>query len=524
VNRSVLYRVALFVGLAVAAVVVLVPTAVRPAPAWWPWRQPVRLGLDLQGGTYLLYGVDIEQAIDTTIDRSMQDLERELREAQIGATSVERQGRTIELRLANKDKRRDAEDLVRERFPSLVPAPQPDVERGADLAFALDPREVQRLRENVREQALKIIRNRIDQFGVAEPTVQAQGNDEIVVQLPGIQDPQRAKDLIGKTALLEFKLLPRAGDPNAGTIEKPGPGMQVLPGKSAGGRRQSYLVERRTLMTGDVLTDARVSPGSATEGMAVEFVLDARGTKQFAQITSANVGRNLAIVLDGVVESAPVIREPITGGRGQITGRFDFAEAQDLANVLRNGALPAPLKLLEERTVGPSLGQDSIRNGVLSFIVGSTLVVLFMVLYYRGGGLIADGALLMNVLLLVATFAAFGFTLSLPGIAGIVLTIGMAVDANVLILERIREELRLGKSPRAAIDAGYERAWYAIRDSNLTTFLSGLILFQFGSGPVRGFAVTLCVGILTSLATGVFGTRVVYDLITARRRLATVSV
>jgi len=214
----------------------------------------------------------------------------------------------------------------------------------------------------------------------------------------------------------------------------------------------------------------------------------------------------------------------ITGGRGQITGRFDFTEAQDLANVLRNGALPAPLKLMEERTVGPSLGQDSIRNGVLSFVVGASLVIAFMVLYYRGGVLIADGALLMNVLLLVATFAAFGFTLSLPGIAGIVLTIGMAVDANVLILERIREELRLGKSPRAAIDAGYERAWYAIRDSNLTTFLSGLILFQFGSGPVRGFAVTLCVGILTSLATGVFGTRVVYDLLTTRRRLTTVSV
>src|SRR5207249_32974 len=255
---------------------------------------------------------------------------------------------------------------------------------------------------------------------------------EIVVQLPGIQDPQRAKDLIGKTALLEFKLTAQGAQ--AGTIEHPGPGTQVLPGKSESGRRQSYLVERRTLMTGDVLTDAHVSPGSATEGMAVEFVLDARGAKQFGQITSASVGRNLAIILDGVVESAPVIREPITGGRGQITGRFDFTEAQDLANVLRNGALPAPLKLIEERTVGPSLGQDSIRNGVLSFVVGSALVVVFMLAYYRGGGLIADGALLLNILFLVGAFAAFGFTLSLPGIAGIVLTIGMAVDANVLIL------------------------------------------------------------------------------------------
>jgi preprotein translocase subunit SecD len=358
---------------------------------------------------------------------------------------------------------------------------------------------------------------------VAEPTVHAQGTDEIVVQLPGIQDPQRAKELIGRTALLEFKLVARG--PEAGTPDHPGPNVQVLPGKGEKGRRaERVLVERRTLMTGDVLTDASVGQGGVTEGMVVNFVLDARGTKEFGEITSANVGRQLAIILDGVVESAPVIEDPITGGRGLIRGHFDFAEAQDLANVLRNGALPAPLKLIEERTVGPSLGQDSIRKGVLSFVVGSALVILFMLVYYRGGGAIADGALLLNVLFLVGAFAAFGFTLSLPGIAGIVLTIGMAVDANVLILERIREELRLGKTARAAIEAGYERAWYAIRDSNVTTFCSGLILFQFGSGPVRGFAVTLCLGILTSLATGVFGTRVVYDFVTARRRLATVSV
>jgi preprotein translocase subunit SecD len=524
VNRSVLYRAALFVALAVAGIVVLVPTLVRPAPTFRPWKQPVRLGLDLQGGTHLLYAVDIEQAIDGTVDRAMQNLERELRDAQIGASSVDRDGRTINIRLANRDRRREVEDLVKQRFANLVPVPQTDVENAADLAYTLAPPEIQRLRENVREQALKIIRNRIDQFGVAEPTVQAQGADEIIVQLPGIQDPQRAKELIGRTALLEFKLI--ATGPQAGTVKNPGPGVQVLPGRAAECKppERKCLVERRTLMTGDVLTDAHVSPGSMTEGMAVEFVLDAAGAQQFAQLSSANVGRQLAIVLDGNVESAPVIREPITGGRGQITGRFDFAEAQDLANVLRNGALPAPLKLLEERTVGPSLGQDSIRNGILSFVVGSVLVVAFMLVYYRGGGLIADAALLLNVFFLVSTFAAFGFTLSLPGIAGIVLTIGMAVDANVLILERIREELRLGKSPRAAIDAGYERAWYAIRDSNLTTFLSGLILFQFGSGPVRGFAVTLCVGILTSLLTGVFGTRVVYDLLTSGRRLTTVSV
>jgi len=507
--------------LALVSVVFLVPTFARSVPYWWPWQEPIRLGLDLRGGTYLLYGVDIEQAIDNTVDRQMQDLEREFQSARIGASAIERDGRVIRIQLANKDKRQQVLDLVRERFPNLKEANVPDSGVGG-LAFTLEEREVQRLRDSVREQALNIIRNRIDQFGVAEPTIQAQGADEIVVQLPGIEDPQRAKELIGRTAVLEFKLL--AQGPQAGTLEQPGAGTEVLRGKGDDGGPQRYLVERRTLMTGDVLTDASVSPGSLTEGMVVNFVLDARGAKQFGELTTAKVGRNLAIILDDVVESAPTIREPITGGRGQITGRFDFAEAQDLANVLRNGALPAPLTMLEERTVGPSLGKDSIRKGALSFIVGSLAVFLFMAFYYRGGGLIADAALLTNVLLVLGVFAAFGFTLTLPGIAGIVLTVGMAVDANILILERVREELRLGKTARAAVEAGYARAWSAILDSNVTVLISGLILFQFGSGPVRGFAVTLCLGIFTSLVTAVFGTRVLYDWRLSRRRLQTVSV
>jgi preprotein translocase subunit SecD len=516
-----MYRVVGFALLTVAAMVFLLPTFLQAHPPWWPWQQPIRLGLDLQGGTHLLYGVDVEEALANTIDRYAADIERELRQEQIGASTVDRKGGEIHIRLANAEKVQQALDVVKERFSGLTAVPQPDAAPGT-IAFVLAPPEIQRIRDNVQEQALKIIRNRIDQFGVAEPTVQAQGTEQIVVQLPGIQDPQRAKELIGKTAVLEFKLL--AQGPQAGTPERPGPGVQALHGKGESGRRESYLVERRTLMTGDVLTDASVSPGSATEGMAVDFVFDARGAKQFGDLTRANVGRNLAIILDGVVESAPVIREPITGGRGQITGRFDFTEAQDLANVLRNGALPAPLKLMEERTVGPSLGKYSIQQGSLSLVVGGLAVFLFMSLYYRGGGLIADAALLTNVLLVLATFAAFGFTLTLPGLAGIVLTIGMAVDANILILERVREELRLGKTARAAVDAGYDRAWSAILDSNVTVLISGLILFQFGSGPVRGFAVTLCLGILTSLVTAVFATRTIYDLILSRRRLQTVSV
>jgi preprotein translocase subunit SecD len=520
VSGSVGTRAAIFAALALAAVVLITPTFVNPVPKWWPWQRTLRLGLDLQGGTHLLYTVGIDQAVDNTIDRIGRDLEREFKDAGIGAFTVDRDGHKLSVRLANKDKKQEARGVVKQRFPNLVNAEGGPSD--ADVVLEPTPAEIERVRSGVVEQALQVIRNRIDQFGVTEPTVIAQGNDEIVVQLPGIQDPQRAKDLIGRTAVLEFKFV--AQGPSAGSFESPGAGIQALPGSSEGGRPGKYLVERRPIMTGDVLTDARVQPGGAMEGPTVNFVLDAQGARLFGDATSSHVGRQLAIVLDGYVQSAPVIREAITQGHGQISGRFTFEEAQDLANVLRNGALPAPLTLQEERTVGPSLGKDSIRKGTLSFVVGSLGVIIFMLIYYKGGGAIADGALFVNVLLILAAFAAFGFTLTMPGIAGIVLTVGMAVDANVLILERIREELRLGKTVKGAVEAGYERAWYAIRDSNLTTFASGLILFQFGTGPVRGFAVTLCVGILTSVLTGVFGTRIVYDWLVTRRRMDTVSV
>jgi len=516
---SIGYRALFFAALVVAALIFVLPTFVSPVPAWWPWKQPVRLGLDLQGGTHLLYEVEVEQGLDSRVEQIGRDVETALRDAQMGAFTVERQGRTLEVRLASSDKRADAKRVLQEHFPSLT-LTESAGSGAADFTLALAPREEQALRERFVDQALQILRNRIDQFGVAEPTILAQGTNEIVVQLPGIQDPQRAKDLIGRTALLEFKLV--AEGPQAGTPQSPGPGMQAVPGRP--GDRNQYLVEKRPIVTGDMLTDARVRPGGITEGYAVDFTFDGRGASLFGDATTRNVHRRLAIVLDGVVQSAPEIREPITGGKGQITGRFDFKEAQDLANVLRNGALPAPLKLLEERTVGPSLGRDSIRQGSISFAVGSLAVVIFMMIYYRGGGLIADFALMINLLFILGAFAVFGFTLTLPGIAGIVLTVGMAVDANILVLERMREELRHGKSVRAAIATGYERAWNAIFDSNVTTFASGLILFQFGTGPVRGFAVTLCLGILTTMATAVFLTRVVYDWLVIEQRATTVSI
>lgn len=518
---SVGQRVLVLVALAVAALVVVVPTFVSPPPSWWPWKQSVRLGLDLQGGTHLLYQVQIEQAVDNQIDRVAREVEREMRDAQVGAFTAERVGRTIQVRLANRDKRPEARKHVEDRFPQLKVGESASSD-AADVTLELPERELLRIRDGVVEQAINVMRNRIDEFGVVEPTLQVQGSDEIVVQLPGIQDPQRAKDLIGRTAVLEFRFL--AQGPQAGTPESPGPGTVAMNGERDACPGGKCLVERRGIMTGDVLTDARVQPGGSLEGPTVDFVLDGQGARLFGEATSRNVGRQLAIILDNFVQSAPVIREAITGGRGQISGRFTFEEAQDLANVLRNGALPAPLKLMEERTVGPSLGKDSIRQGTISLIVGSALVWAFMLVYYRGGGVITDLALLLNVLLLVGVFALFGFTLTLPGIAGLVLTVGMAVDANILILERMREELRLGKNARAAIEAGYDRAWSAILDSNVTLFLSGLIMFQFGSGPIRGFAVTMCVGIATTLVTAVFATRVMYDWLVTQRRLTTVSV
>src|SRR5262245_48982231 len=516
---SIGYRALAFVAMIIASLVLALPTFVSSMPSWWPRQQPVRLGLDLQGGTHLLYQVEIEKGIEARVEQIGRDVESALRDSQVGAFTVERQGKTLLVKLANHDKRADVKRILQDRFPALTLEESAGGD-AADFTLAMSEREQIAARERFVEQALQILRNRIDQFGVSEPIVQAQGSDEIVVQLPGIQDPQRAKELIGKTALLEFKIV--ATGPQAGTPQAPGPGMVTASGRP--GDRNQYILEKRPIVTGDMLTDAQVRPGSALEGYAVDFVFDGRGAAAFGDATTRNVHRQLAIVLDGIVQSAPEIREPITGGRGQITGRFDLREAQDLANVLRNGSLPAPLQLLEERTVGPSLGRDSVRAGALSFAVGGAMVVLFMLLYYRGGGAIADLALLANVLLILGAFAAFGFTLTLPGIAGIVLTVGMAVDANILILERVREELRAGKSARAAVEAGYDRAWAAIFDSNVTTFLSGVILFQFGTGSVRGFAVTLCLGIITTLVTGVYLTRIIYDWLVVGKRVATVSV
>jgi preprotein translocase subunit SecD len=532
-RRSVTARI-LFVAVAtLAALIYLTPTLFDRLPAWWSSILPadkVHLGLDLQGGTHLVLEVKVDKAVENSVDRIRADLANVLRERGIAGTAVEKvQGAQLQLKVPAADVER-VRSVLKGDFPNLVVVNTQTSGGVQQLTLAVSKEEMRSIRDYAVDQSLETIRNRIDQFGVSEPTIQRQGQQDILVQLPGIQDPERAKEIIGKTALLEFKLLDETTNVDEALRNGPPPGREILYGYGArengkpAGEKIPYVLEARTLMTGETIVDARVRPPTQLEGPHVELILNSSGARLFEQITGANIKRRLAIVLDNRVYSAPVIQDRIGGGRATITGSFDIKEARDLAIVLRAGALPAPVEIVEERTVGPSLGRDSVQQGIASFIVGGALVIVFMVAYYKGAGLVAVVALVFNVIFMLAILAGFQAVLTLPGIAGIVLTVGMAVDANVLINERIREELRAGRAPRSAIEAGYQNALPAILDSNITTFLSGLILFQFGTGPIKGFAVTLCVGILTTVLTAVYLTRIYYDYRMSTRRLERVSI
>ncbi len=521
-DRGLLYRIALVAALTLGSVVYLLPSLTTP-PKWWNTFLPdnkIRLGLDLRGGTYLLLGIDLDTAVSNSLDRTAEELRRALRAGELPGVSVSREDNALRLKTSGQEAKDKTETLLSEQFPFLIRDGAPAAGEG-EITLIFDDDEIRRLHAYAVDQTLETLRNRIDQFGVSEPIVQRQGDQEIVVQLPGIQDTERAKRLIGQTAVLEFKLVSLDVKGSEGTIVLNGQDRDPISGEIIS---SEYVLEETTLMTGEMVADAKVRPSVDIEGPYVELILTNTGDDLFEKVTGDNVGRRLAIILDNTVYSAPNIRERIGGGRASITGSFDIKEARDLAIVLRAGALPAPVTIAEERTVGPSLGRDSIRQGVRSFIIGGIVVVIFMALYYKLAGILTDVAVSLNILYLLAALAMFEATLTLPGIAGIILTVGMAVDANVLINERIREELRLGKSTRAAIESGYEHARPAIFDSNITTFLSGLILFQFGSGPIRGFAVTLCIGIVSTLFTAVVVTRVVYDYFLTKRRLVELSV
>lgn len=510
----------------VAAIIYILPTI---KPTLWPHKK-INLGLDLQGGMHLTLEVDTEKAVESTIERFVEEIRDSFRKQHIRYIGLERiKDNRISIKLRGTKNIDGFEKILDKEFKILRIASRSMDGDTLDMILDLPDTEANHIKKLAAEQALETIRNRIDQFGVSEPDIRRQGEKRILVQLPGIKNTQRAKELIGRTALLEFKLVDEAHDVNSALKGHIPPGSQILYEirENPETRRISktpYLLKKRTLLTGAHLVDARVQIDSRYNEPYVSIEFDKKGGRDFARITGANVKKRLAIVLDNKIYSAPVIQEKISGGNARITGNFSTDEAHDLAIALRAGALPAPVNILEERTVGPSLGKDSIRKGLISMCVGGVLVVVFMIVYYSVSGVIADIALFLNILLIAAGLAGFGATLTLPGIAGIILTIGMAVDANVLIFERIREELNLGKTPRAAVDAGYERATLTILDANVTTLIAALVLFQFGTGPVKGFAVTLSLGVISSLYTALILTKVVFDYLLIHKKTKTIRI
>jgi preprotein translocase subunit SecD len=539
-KKKVFWRFLLISITVVLAAVFFLPNtpAFQYMPQWWKDTMPnkgIILGLDLQGGLHLVFEVEGDKAVEITTDRYATTLKDLLARKKVTA-EIRREGVGILVTPASVEVRKVIED----NYPSLSPS-----ETGGRLIYRISDKEARRMKDSAVDQALETIRNRIDQFGVSEPTIHRQGENEIVVQLPGVKDPKRAIELIGKTAQLEFKLV---DDESRISAELP---QAVAPGEEEGilrqfadripegdeilfekkvnretgvTRKMPVLLKKQAVMTGDLLSEAKVSIDTRFNEPYVSISFNTAGAKLFEDITGANVKKRMAIILDNSVYSAPVIQEKIAGGNAQITGNFSMEEARDLSIVLRAGALPAPMKMLQNVTVGPSLGRDSIDAGKMAAIIGTIAVALFMILYYRLSGVIADLALILNIILLLGAMASLNATLTLPGIAGIILAIGMAVDSNVLMFERMRDELRAGKTPRAAVDSGYDKAFWTIFDSHVTTLITAAVLFQFGTGPIKGFAVTLSLGVSINLFTALIGTKSVFDLINSRREIAQLSI
>jgi preprotein translocase subunit SecD len=475
-----------------------------------PLNEKVRLGLDLQGGMHVVLGVDTEKAVEARLDSIVFQVRRELQQEGINFSYVQKAlPHSVNVGIEDATANRRITDMM------ALYAMRADGAGGGELRFTMESQEADRIRQNAVLQSLEVVRNRIDAFGVAEPVIQRQGRDQVLVQLPGVTDPDRAINLIGQTAQLKFYLVDdtvtmdmlemgnvpyssmilyeRVLDKNTGRVLSSAP----------------IAVKREVILTGDSLMDAGVQYGQFNEP-TVWFRFDPAGAKIFEDITTNNVGRRLAIVLDDNVYSAPNIRERIPGGNGTISGSFTLQQAQDLAIVLRAGSLPAPVTILENRTVGPSLGADSIASGVKASLIGFLAICIFMVIYYRVSGLVANIGLLCNLVVLMGVMCLLNATLTLPGIAGIILALAIAVDANVLIFERVREELRNGRTVMNAFELGYQKAFNTIVDANVTSLIASVVLFQFGTGPVKGFAVTLSVGLIASMFTAVFVTKTIF--------------
>jgi preprotein translocase subunit SecD len=531
-SNSLKIRTGLVLGCLVLALVSLGPTLFGSnLPDWWRKAfDPIHLGLDLQGGMHLVLGVDVDKAVESRLDIIVDQTEGLLREKDVIFKRVDRSsGERIVITVYDKEAGEQVDAIMADTFPSLETITLPAEGGYVQKNYRMSDNEIEEVRDYAVRQALETLRNRVDEFGVSEPTLQRQADNRILIQLPGIKDPQRAIDLLGKTALLEFKMVMEDAnlqDAIAGNLP---PGGQLLYERNVDPRTGAVteiplVVENKTILTGDLLSNAQVRIDTRFNDPYVSIDFNSVGAKRFDQITAANIGKRMAIVLDDTVYSAPVIRERISGGSAQVSGSFTEQEATDLAIILRAGSLPAPVDILENRTVGPSLGQDSINQGILSVLIGGLLVIAAMLIYYKLSGLVANFVLVLNIVFIMAMLSIFGATLTLPGIAGIVLTIGMAVDANVLIFERIREEVRLGRTARAAMEAGFEKAKLTIIDANVTTLIAALVLFQFGTGPVKGFAVTLSVGIISSLFTAIVVSRLIFDLYLSRGKVDRLSI
>jgi preprotein translocase subunit SecD len=483
---------------------------------------PMYLGLDLRGGVHFLLQVNMKAALDKALDAASDDIRSTLREQRVAYSGVTRDGDVLRVKFRDSEARAKGQEEIRQRYADFDLSP---LDQGSEslLQAVLKPEAMRRIQDAALQQNLMTLRNRVNELGVAEPVIQQQGADRVVVQLPGVQDTARAKDILGRTATLEVRMVDEEHQAVPGAM--PPFGAEMFRERQGG----YLLVKKQVILTGERINDAQPGFDNRTNEAAVHINLDGVGARKFKEATRENVGKRMAIILfekgKGEIVTAPVIREEIGGGRVQISGQMDTVEAQDTALLLRAGALAAPMEIIEERTIGPSLGAENIERGFNSTQIGFLMIAVFMIVYYLMFGVVSVLALGANLLLLVALLSMLQATLTLPGMAGIALTLGMAIDANVLINERIREELRNGVTPQAAIHAGYDRAFGTILDSNITTLIAGIALFMFGSGPIKGFAVVLCLGILTSMFSAIMVSRGLVNLIYGRKaRLAKVAI
>jgi protein-export membrane protein SecD len=498
------WLVTLILGICALGILLSVPNLFSPQtldslPNWLPKKQ-VSLGLDLRGGSHLLLQVDMGAVMRERLNNVVDTLRTEFRSAKVGYTGLDAAADHISFTLRDPERMDDVRAIVKKADSDL------DITAGGngDVTLKLNPVALTQRTSSAVEQSIEIVRRRVDETGTREPIIEREGQDRILVQLPGVEDPEHMKKIIGQTAKMTFQLVDENANPADAKAGHLPPGDEVLPLQDRSGGSE-IVVRKRVMVSGDKLINAQFTFQNGQPVVAFKF--DSIGSRQFGDVTRDNVRKRFAIVLDKKVISAPVIREPILGGQGIIEGSFTSQSAQDLALLLNAGALPAPLTVLEERTVGPGLGADSIHAGTLASIVGVALVVVFMIVFYGLFGIYANIALFFNLCLLLASLSLLGATLTLPGIAGIALTMGMAVDANVLIYERIREELRGGRSIISSLQAGFERAFGTILDSHVTTLVAGALMFWLGSGPVKGFAVTLSLGVVTSLFSAILVTR-----------------